>query len=162
MTKEQDIYNFVFTEMLKISIANGFSFDISGRVFDWRDSPFEDSELPAINVRDVTNEIVDADTREHTLTFDIALEDVGENAADSIRGKKQDILTAFSNIIQSDLVVHAFFLASETFSEKEKRFAVFTSIQFEVTYFAEDEWKRERKKNHKRSKSNMCYLVTMA
>jgi len=141
MTKEQDIFNFIFAEMLKISIANGFSFDIDGRVFDWRDSPFKVDELPAINVQDVTNEIVDADTREHTLTFSIAIEDVGENAADSIRGKKQDIIAAFSNIIGSGLAVHAFFLASETFSEKKLPFAVFTSIQFEVTYFAEDEWK---------------------
>jgi len=140
MSKEQDIFDFVFAEMLKISIANGFSFDIGDRVFDWRDSPFEDSELPAINVRDISNQIVEEDTKEHTLTFDIALEDVGDNAADSIREKKQDIITAFSNILGSNLEVHAFFLASETFSEKEKRFAVFTSIQFEVTYYVEDEW----------------------
>jgi len=51
-TVNQNIIAKIIANMLTISIANGFSFNISGHVFEWRETPLGNSEYPAIIVRD--------------------------------------------------------------------------------------------------------------
>jgi hypothetical protein len=137
MSVEQDIMTAVMTNMNNISIANGYTFDVGSNVFEWRDSPLNDGEFPAIIVKDVYNEVSEEDEKEHTLTVEIQLVDSGNSSPASIRAKVQDILTAFYLIIDEDFVASADFRSAEKAVEKaDKRYSS-AILTFFVYYYSE-------------------------
>lgn len=95
MTTEQLIINNLDTALKAISIANGYSVDISGNVFDWRDSDLKESESPGIIYRDYLNEWEVDGEDSHKLHFQIAIIAAGNTSPATIRAVVQDVITAF-------------------------------------------------------------------
>jgi len=141
MTKEQTIYQNLFDELLNIDPGNGYSFDIDGQVFDSRDVPFEAAELPAIILRDISNNGPEEDSRKRVLIVSVIVEDHGDMAADSIRTKKEDCLEAVRRAVGISEIDFAGFQESETRSDQALSKAIFANLLFEIHYWVDDEWK---------------------
>jgi len=135
------IFDQVVANLKTISIANGFSFDIGERVYGWQVDPFEDSDLPAINVRDPLNFSDEAEEEFHRYEFKVCLYDSGAAAPASVREKAQDVLTAFKLIAALPQIEAVLFLGStkaiargaEFFSAVILRFAIVYHIDYFVT-----------------------------
>ena len=113
MSVEQDIMTQVLANFNNISIANGYSFDINGHVYEWRDSDIPESIIRAIVVRDIHEEIVDQDDQMHRLELEITAFAYGNTGPALIRAMKQDILTAFSLIKTQLSIMDAEYISSD-------------------------------------------------
>jgi len=129
-TIEQDIVDKVLELMNEISGLN---------VFEWRDSPLEPSELPAVIVRDTRNEVSPEDAQEHVLAMEIVLAATGDSSPADLRSWKQEVITAFKGIEAEEYVSGAAFRYSETSVEKLQKLFASALLAFEVYYYA-DEW----------------------
>ena len=128
--------------MLTISIANGFSFNISGKVFEWRETPFADEELPAIIIRDPAHRLIDEndDVAENELDIEIVLLPAPDNESpEDLRNKKQDVMNAFKLIENETYVTGAQYVDSEIQVEHEKKKFAGSLMRFKVRY-ATDRW----------------------
>lgn len=52
-TRRQLIVNQVIAQLQAIATANGFLTNVGASVFEWRDTPFQETELPALIFRDL-------------------------------------------------------------------------------------------------------------
>jgi len=136
-TIEQTIFSQVMTNLLTISIDNGFSFDIGGKVDEWRDVPHEDESLPAIDVRDPTN-IGDEEEEEfRRYEIEVTLFDAGSASPASVREKAQDVLDAFKLIRNMPEVEAVIFLNSEKEIDRSARSFSAVTLRFAVLYHTE-------------------------
>jgi hypothetical protein len=137
MSTEQSIVTQALSNLGDISIANGYSFDVSGNVFEWQDSPLDDdSQCPGIIFRDVGDDTAEDDDQLHVLNCEILVVDVGDNSPTSIRAKKQDVLTAMALLEQENYVERVEYHGSEKEVERmQKRMAVVT-MRFGIAYYA--------------------------
>ncbi len=72
-TIRQRIVEAVLARFRTITPANGYNFDFSQKVFEWKDGEYTYEELPAANVMDVkdtTEEGASMPTRQHTHKLD--------------------------------------------------------------------------------------------
>ncbi len=136
MTKENQIITQVLALLNDITIANGYSFNVTS-VVEWRDSDLAESELDAIEVRDVSNMPAEDDEQEHLLTIDITLISAGGTSPSDHRERVQDVIAAFSAIEEESFVTGAEFLGLERDAEKQKKRFMKTRITMGVIYNAE-------------------------
>lgn len=95
MTTEQLICTDLDTALKAISIANGYSFNITGKVYEWRDSDLAESDVPGIIWRDYKNEIDPEGEESHVLRFEIVVVAAGNTSPATVRQMVQDAITAF-------------------------------------------------------------------
>lgn len=133
-TVEQGIVSDILTNLQSITITNGYTFDAN--VFEWKDTPLTAEELPGIIVRDKEN-LMDEEVTERQLVVDVLLVDSGDSSPSSVRQKKQDILTAFSAIVDFDGVAGAKLLSTEMSVEKEPNRKTICVMTFSVDYVCE-------------------------
>ena len=95
MSIEQSICNNLSTALNDISIANGYSFDVGGNVFEWRDTDLKKTEVPGIIWRDHLNEFDPDGEESHKLYFHIIVVASGNTSPATIRNMVQDAMTAF-------------------------------------------------------------------
>lgn len=129
-TIEQDIVDKVMELVGEIPGLN---------VYEWRESPLEPSELPAVIVRDIRNEVSPEDEQEHTLTLELILAAAGESSPADLRSWKQSVIAAVQNISEQSYVATAMFRYSETSVEKLQKLFASAILVFEVYYYAK-EW----------------------
>lgn len=138
-TIEQTIVTQALANLNDISIANGYSFNVSGNVFEWKASLFEEvDDLPAINLEDYGDKIADNDDQLHGLKLYVQIADVGDNSPASIRQKKQDVLTALSLLANENYVASVEYNGSEKESQKFARRMTQVSMFFTIWYYAPD------------------------
>jgi len=97
-TVRQSIMDLLDTYFKAITIANGYSLNISGNVFEWQDHDLAEAEVPAIIFRDVGDVSDDEDERLHSLEIEVAVVAKGSTSPDTMREIMKDVLTAFSQI----------------------------------------------------------------
>jgi len=138
-TIEQTIFSWVITCLTGISIAEGYSFDIDGRVDEWRDVPYEDEALPAIDVRDPVNSIEMDESEEeyHRYEVEVTLYDSGSASPASVREKALDILTAMKQVNDLGGVEHIFFLGSDKEIERGAKTYSVVTLRFAVLYYTD-------------------------
>lgn len=138
-TIEQTIFSWVITCLTGISLDNGYSFDIDGRVDEWRDVPYEDEALPAIDVRDPVNGIEMDETEEeyHRYEVEVTLYASGSASPASVREKALDILTAMKQVKDLTGVEHIYFLGSEKEIERGAKTYSSVTLRFAVLYYAD-------------------------
>ena len=137
MSVRQQIIDKLDTNFNLISIAENYSFDIDGHVYEWRDLPLKDEELPAIIYRDVFDNISDVDEQEHELTVEVALFAVGTASPAAVRSMIADILTNFKLIIHEDFVTGARHINNEMEVEHLKKRYAAAVLTFTVTFYTE-------------------------
>lgn len=54
----QTLINNIKTQLQTITVANSYETNLGSNVFEWRESPLQQSELPAIILRDPSNQLV--------------------------------------------------------------------------------------------------------
>ena len=138
-TIEQTIFSWVITCLTGISIAEGYSFDIDGRVDEWRDVPYEDDALPAIDVRDPVNSIEMDESEEeyHRYEVEVTLYDSGSVSPASVREKALDILTAMKQVKDLDGVEHILFLGSDKEIDRGAKTYSSVTMRFAVLYYTD-------------------------
>jgi len=137
MSVRQQIIDQLDTNFNLISVAEGYSFDINGHVYEWRDIPLKDEELPAINYRDVFDSIADEDEQEHELTVEVILFAVGTASPAAVRAMIVDILTNFKLIMQENFVSGARHINNEMDVEHIKKRYAAAVLTFTITYYTE-------------------------
>jgi hypothetical protein len=139
-TVNQDIIAKIITNMLTISITNGFSFDISSHVYDFRETPIDDAELPVIIVRDPGHRMLNEDENQNELDVEIVLlVSPDDDSPEDLRNKKQDIMNAFKLIENETYVAGAQYIDSENQVEHTKKKYAGTLMRFSILYFT-DRW----------------------
>ena len=99
-SKRQLICNKVDTRLKTILIANGYNTDLGKNVFEWRDNPIDESELPALGWRDVSEDDSNASTgtigyHNHVLTMEFKVATAkGKTTAQEIRALLADVIKA--------------------------------------------------------------------
>ena len=137
MSVRQQIIDKLDTNFNLISIANNYSFDIKGHVYEWRDLALNDNELPAIIYRDVFDGTSDEDEQEHELTVEVVLFAVGTASPAAVRAMIVDILTNFKLIMQENFVSGARHINNEMDVEHIKKRYAAAVLTFTVTYYTE-------------------------
>lgn len=137
MTVEQTIINAIQAQLLAITPANGYSFDIAGKVYEWHDSQIDEAALPAIVFRDIANEIDEDNELLHILAVEVDIVAGGNSSPAAVRGYKQDILTAMYEMLKTDAVAGGKFVSSETEVEKDKKRLTYCTMKFEFEYITE-------------------------
>ena len=136
MTTEEALFNRVLALMQEVTVANGYSFDIRN-VYDSRDIPLDESELPMFNVFDESNITDEEDELKRNLRIAINFEDVGDNSPAVNRSRKQDVLNAFKKIETEANVIGASFLGTETDIETKNKKSTAVQFLFNIEYQGE-------------------------
>jgi len=92
----QKIVTALIDELQKISIENGFYTD-GLSVFEWLDKPLEESEYPAVIVRDAKDDMQDNIPLEHRLRVEIDIALQGRDVPINLRDILSDVLRAVGN-----------------------------------------------------------------
>ena len=136
MSVRQQIIDKLDSNFKLISIANDYSFDIKGHVYEWRDIPLKDEELPAIIYRDVFDSISDEDEAEHELTVEVVLFAEGTASPAAVRAMIGDILKNFS-LIMKDFMQGAKHINNEMDVEHIKKRYAAVVLTFTINYRTE-------------------------
>lgn len=140
-TVEQQIITAIDGLLKGITPGNGYDWDASAAVYEWRVVPQTGADLPAIvyQGRELRAPVED-DERRRELIVDIAMLDDGAASAASVRDKKQDILTALSALEEESVVLGARFLGSRANVEHNRLRVADELISISVEYYASDPW----------------------
>ena len=133
---ENQIITAITGNLADITQVNGYSFDLTG-VFEWRESDLDESELDAVEIRDISNEPYEDDELQHLLVIEATLVSAGGTTPAVHRQRVQDVITALSLIENESFVVGAMFMGSDKDSEKQKKRYLKTMIRLGVIYQAE-------------------------
>lgn len=137
--KRQQVIDALKTELLNISTANGFYTDMQ-TVDDWRQTGFEKTELPALNIRDVEDRTGENDETEHDLTVDIGgITAPGSDSPAQVRELLADILKAVKNFFQNNqsLISGVIYTDSTIDVSHDKNKLSAVSVGIHITYYAE-------------------------
>ena len=134
---QQTIITTILGYFGNITVANGYENNLNTNVFEWRDSPLERSEFPAIVVNDVSNETTE-DAPVRTLNLEIIVVNQGNTSPAQIRSMAQDVITAFSQIEAVAGVTAAGFERVEIDVEKEEKRTAAATLYAFVDYAAPD------------------------
>ena len=114
-TRRQEIIDAIILRMQEIKLVNGFQTDLGQRVEDWP-RRFDDDELPALAVCDLTEESersdAETDIAAHRLPVQVRIFLRGENPARAFRQAIGDVQQA----IKRDLTWHE--LATATYPRR--------------------------------------------
>jgi len=90
--KWQKIITAILSKLRTISVANGYETNVGSNVFEWRDNPLEESEMPGIILRDTfPEEIITVGAHEHTLLIELFIFTKGADAVAQARTIIADI-----------------------------------------------------------------------
>lgn len=99
-SKRQLICNAFDARLKTILTTNGYNTDLGLNVFEWRDTPFELNELPAINWRDLLEDDSNATAgtigyHNHGVTFELKVVTAkGSTTAKEVRAILADLIAA--------------------------------------------------------------------
>jgi len=136
MTIENTIIAKIVVLLGNITIAKGYSFNLKS-IVEWRDSDLAESELDAVEVRDISNLPAEDDEMEHLLSIELTYVSAGGTTPAVHRARVQEIITASSAIEDQSYVTGAELLGLEKDVEKQKKRFMKTVIHLGVLYNAE-------------------------
>lgn len=96
----QNIVTALDTLLKTIKVVNGYQTNAGLNVFEWRGTPLEQTDLPAILFRDTTDPIDSegvTDRADHLLTVELAMYAAGSTAPASSRVLIEDVLKALGS-----------------------------------------------------------------
>lgn len=137
---KQLIIQQIITQLQNISIANGFSNNIT-TIDDRRTATYNASELPAISVKDVLETVTKRNNNHiNVVTINISIKTLGDTSIKDSRNISADVVKAIgidkslNNLIQdiSTLSISSF----DNEQESEKVASVI--IEFTVTYITKE------------------------
>ena len=133
--KRQNIVTTIVEQMQKISSENGFYSTAGENVFEWYNKPLEDSEYPAIIVRDVSDNTTDENqTLDHKLKIEI---DVAVKNKDlttwNMREVTSDVLKAFE-LVEDELNFLCAYHGSDFLVEQKDTLYGGVRLEFTVAY----------------------------
>lgn len=103
-TIRQQIMNAVKTRLQAITVINGYNFDLGNKVFEWKDSPFADNEMPGLIYKDVSCDISQVEGHRCNLHIEIEIAARAGSIALDIRKMIADIYKAIKVDIQWGLL----------------------------------------------------------
>ena len=144
MSIRQQIVDAIKARLGDISIANGYSFDMTtAKVTEWRDTPIqEDVDTHGVDIRDIqaSRTSQDDDEQQWQLVTELEFFEIGDASPSLVRQRVQDITTALSTLDEEDFVQGAYLEDVEIdVARLKKRRTSAVLITVVVHYYA-DEW----------------------
>jgi len=100
MNLRQDLIDWVLERLRDIRVTNGYNTDVGLHVHEWRSAPFSTDDLPALNVRDIYDEVSYGEQSArhslHKLFVSIQYLDYGDDLPRRARAALADIEKALS------------------------------------------------------------------
>ncbi len=127
----------LITRLQTITVSNGYETDIGSSVYEWRVMNFEETELPAMDVRDKGETVeVRGGNHDYTLSIEIETRVSGSTAATTMRDIIADVMKAigtdssFNSLVQNTKPVQNEIVEID---QKDKRISSVLQT-FEVKY----------------------------
>lgn len=140
-SKRQLICSAVDARLKTILTSAGYNSDLGKNVFEWRPTPLEINELPAVNWRDISEGDSNASAgtigyHNHTLTFELrVLTAKGKTTAKEIRAILADIIEAISiDQTWGGLAIRTDPVSNEMEVEEAEHIIGGTTVTFIITY----------------------------
>ncbi len=134
----QSIIDAIDTQLKTILIANGYDTDLGSNVFEWRQVPLQESELPALIYRDVTSEIeiIVLDRHTHILNLEVEVKTQPGSTSGSLARKMiADVIKAIGvDHTWGALAIKTDPVSSEIVFEQHEKIITGAIINFEITY----------------------------
>src|SRR4030067_3027726 len=135
----QQIMNAVKTRLQAITTVNGCNYNLGSNVFEWRNTPVSDSELPALIYRDISCDTEYFETHRHRLHIEVelAMKDI---AASTIRKMIADVIKAIGVDVQwSNLAINTHPEGDEIIIKQSEKIIEGASVKFAIE-FRTKEW----------------------
>ncbi len=136
----QQIMTALITRLQTITVANGYETNVGDNVNDWHVSNFQETELPAMDVRDANESTeVRGGFHQNTLSVEIETKVSGTTSATIMRDIIADVVkaigtdTSFGGLVQNVLPVQN---TTVELDQKDKRIASILQ-SFDIIYLTE-------------------------
>ena len=135
----QQIINAVDARLKTIKIANGYNYDLGNNVFEWRDAPLSDSNLPALIYRDLSCDTEYLETHRHKIHIEVELV-IKDTLASAVRKMIADVLKAIGVDPQwSNLAINTHPEGDEMQVKQSEKIIGGASVKFAIE-FRTKEW----------------------
>lgn len=144
MSIRQNIVDAIKTRLADISIANGYSFDMTAaKVTEWRDTPIqEDVDTHGIDIRDfqASRTSQDDDEQQWQLILELEFFEIGDASPALVRQRVQDITTTLSTLDEEDFVQGAYLEDVEIDVARLKKRRISAVLITLIVHYYADEW----------------------
>ena len=144
MSIRQQIVDAIKARLSDISIANGYSFDMTAaKVTEWRDTPIqEDVDTHGIDIRDVqaSRTSQDDDEQQWQLVTELEFFEIGDLSPSQVRQKVQDVTTALSTLDGEDFVQGAYLEDVEIDVARLKKRRISAVLITMIVHYYAEEW----------------------
>lgn len=144
MSIRQQIVDAIKTRLGDISIANGYSFDMTtAKVTEWRDTPIqEDVDTHGVDIRDIqaSRTSQDDDEQQWQLVTELEFFEIGDASPSLVRQRVQDITTALSTLDEEDFVQGAYLEDVEIDVARLKKRRISAVLITLIVHYYADEW----------------------
>lgn len=139
--KRQDIVDAIRTRLETVTTSGGYHTDLGNNVYVWRRAPFQDHELPAVNILD-RETILQRESYKgslalatYALKIEIMVIAAGEIPAEDIREMAADIYKAFgSDDTFGGLAIMTNPTGDEMYLEHEGEIVADAVLRFDIIY----------------------------
>lgn len=131
----QKIIDSIVNNLKTISSDNGFYSEAGKSVFEWLEKPLEKHELPAIVVRDVSDDVSsNGSIDNHSLKIEIdILSSSGKHTVWNLREVTSDVIKAF-NLVEKDLNFKCEYKGSDFLLEQKETSYAGGRLEFYIFY----------------------------
>jgi len=125
----------VMARLQSITIANGYNYDLGAHVYEWRVTPLEEANLPAIVYRDVDDSVELIEAHRHKLGLEIEVIAKGDTSIVDMRKMIADVYKAIGTDIHWDgLALNTYPQGDKIVKEQETQTIVGASINIVIEY----------------------------
>lgn len=135
MTIREEIINSIVEHLKTISIADGYSMDINGKVFEWQDSILSEADLPALLVRDTDDDADDDGIISHNLKIEVdAITQAAEDSVTNARAMLGDIVKNLYELKGTGQIKDLKYIHSEIQTDQAKKITAAALTEFIIFY----------------------------
>ena len=141
ISTRQKIITELETKLKTVLVVNGFETDAGLNVFEWRDAPLQESELPGMVYRDMQDPITQSKTTHiHDLSIEIECFAAGSGVPTTLRKMIADVnkvlgeTTTDGRVTFSALAIDVFPESEEMVVEQDSRRLMSAAIKFSIQY----------------------------
>lgn len=140
ISRRQRIVTELAAVLSKITKLYGHRTDLGSNVFEWKTTPYQEVDLPCVNIRDGQESVI-VSGRQHQYTLDLQLEIrvSASTSAEIAREVIADITVAIGqNVTLDGLIINITPISTELldFGQMDKKFGSITMV-FEILYITD-------------------------
>jgi len=132
MTKREEIISSIKNKLIESELFK--------TNFEWLVTPFGRNELPAVDIKDTKDEVIEeaSGSSKHSLSVELTiLIAENENTINVLRDKIQEVLTLMKELDESDVTIWDYieFIENEIDIEHEETIVGLAKIELKIVYY---------------------------